>query len=252
VSPQSESPKRVPKASPQSESPKRVPKVSPQSKSPKRVPKASSQSEAGGPQILLNFQTFIFSSKTRNQVKIYWFFDVPHVFKLLRNHFIDYGFKLPSGTEISRDMLLDIFSKIETAEVCVAYKLTRKHLFCKKQDRQNVKLAAQLFSKSTASAIKLLEPDNEAMQELAGFISLMDDWFDVMNSHMRFDRKTLRCAYRENLEEQRSAIKKAMKVVKKMRRIGGGDALLPWQKGFLISSRAMMSLFKVCHILTWS
>ena len=42
-------------------------------------------------------------------------------------------------------------------------------------------MAAELFSKSTSSAIRTLFSDDEDMLVLAEFIDHVDDWFDVMN-----------------------------------------------------------------------
>ena len=41
-----------------------------------------------------------------------------------------------------------------TTDISSCYKLTKLHLNCEKTQRQNVKLAAQLFSNTTATALK--------------------------------------------------------------------------------------------------
>uniref|UniRef100_A0A2S2PJV8 Transposable element P transposase n=1 Tax=Schizaphis graminum TaxID=13262 RepID=A0A2S2PJV8_SCHGA len=62
---------------------------------------------------------------------IHVFADPPHLLKLARNHFLDRGFVLPSGT----------------------FKVSEKHINVSGPMRKNVKLAAQFFSNTVANAI---------------------------------------------------------------------------------------------------
>ena len=47
--------------------------------------------------------------------------------------------------------------------------------------RQKVRMAAELLSKSSVDAIRLLFPNDADMLTLAEFIEEVDNWFDVMN-----------------------------------------------------------------------
>jgi hypothetical protein len=199
----------------------------------------------------MSFKHIDMSINNRKNSKIYWFYDVPHLIKLLRNHFLDQGYQLPGqgnapGITIGRSMLEKIYSKLKDCEVRVGYKLTPKHLYCKQQDRANVKLATQLFSKSTACAIKLLEPRNKKFIALASFIEQLDEWFDVMNSNMKYDRKDLRCGFRVYLQKQMKVLESASKLINEIRAIGHSK-LLPCQVGFLISTKALPLLYEVFH-----
>jgi len=65
------------------------------------------------------------------------------------------------------------------------YKLTTAHLKCQKADeRQNVALAAQLMSHTTAIALIHYKPglDKSLAQNIGEFIELISNWFDMNSS----------------------------------------------------------------------
>jgi hypothetical protein len=164
---------------------------------------------------------------------------------------MDHGYQLPAtgrgrGFTIGKKMIEIIFAKLQNSEVRIAYKLTAMHLYCEKQDRQSVKLATQLFSKSVAMAINLLEPNDQKFTALATFITLMDDWFDVMNSGSKYDRKELRCGFRVHYAKQTVVLESVIKMMTQMRQIGS-KSLLPCQEGIIISSKAIQALYIVFH-----
>ena len=49
------------------------------------------------------------------------------------------------------------------------------------QDRQRIYLAAELLSRTVASALEIMYPENIKMQTLSKFIKLIDMWFDIFN-----------------------------------------------------------------------
>jgi len=91
--------------------------------------------------------------KTGN--RIYVFADVPHLLKLCRNNFIDNGFIIKHYTNKIFIGLNTVNQLVEISkqELNLPYKLSNTHLNCTGPMRQKVKLAAQLFSKSVATAI---------------------------------------------------------------------------------------------------
>jgi hypothetical protein len=123
------------------------------------------------------------------------------------------------------------------------FRLTQRHLDAKDQDAQNVRLAAQVFSKSTALALKYIFPEDAEMQELSEFILVVDEWFDTCNSRTKFDNtKPHRCALRVHWPKQKRALEKAIDVFTKLR-AGRKKAMMPWQKGLLISTKSMILLY---------
>lgn len=77
----------------------------------------------------------------------------------------------------------------------IAHQLTQHHLDVKGSQRQNVKLAAQVFSNSTTKAIQSC-----AEKGLAGFkncgamvrvLEIFNKWFDIFNSRTMYGKNSL-------------------------------------------------------------
>jgi hypothetical protein len=70
-------------------------------------------------------------------------------------------------------------------------KLTYVHVYCKGNDRQRVKYAVQFFSDTVSKA--LLFKFGDSLLEQANIISVIDAWFDVMDSRNKFHWKNNKC-----------------------------------------------------------
>ena len=190
----------------------------------------------------INPENPFFPHPCREGEKIWYFYDIPHLLKLIRNHFIDDGFILPSGKIISKLDMINLLGKLGK-EVTIAFKLTDRHVYCQQADRQKVRLAAQLFSKSTANALRTLFPGDETKTELANFVEDVDNFFDIFNSRIPFDKtKPLKCAFRINLEIQQQMLLKFKKTINRPLSVGR-KCLLPYQKGILTCITALLDLF---------
>jgi hypothetical protein len=113
-----------------------------------------------------------FQHPTDETRKIYFFPDAPHLLKLLRNHLIDQGLQWSNGTTLEKKDLENLLAK-DANEKKILPRLTPEHLYCKNNARQRVRMAAQLLSHSTATAMKTLYP-SKARE--ADFIELVDSW----------------------------------------------------------------------------
>ena len=181
--------------------------------------------------------------------------DVPHLLKLLRNHFIDQGFILQDGSVLQKDDVQQLLL-VNNNELKVNHKLKLLHFCCKGSQRQDVKLAAQLFSRSTASAMRLLLDKKRH----ADFFDLINSAFDVLNSrsaqgHKEFDyamgfqaedRTKLLCIQQEILQRAREEIFN-MRVIntKAFQERGVIEPVrnpLPFQKGFAVTIDAALEL----------
>ena len=185
--------------------------------------------------------------------KIYYFFDVPHLLKLLRNHLLDSGFVLKSGTVITKADLQKLFDKLISTdgnEYTMAPKLNQYHLEVVGGDRQKVRLAAQLLSKTTSDMIKLLFKCDAKMMELSEFIAQINSWFDIFNSRKKIHKSNeFGDAYGVNKEKQDELLKNFYDTIKSLRVLEKGTntphkGLLPWQKGILIGINSLMPLFE--------
>lgn len=127
------------------------------------------------------------------------FSDVPHLLKLLRNWFIDGGFKLQDETILNKFKIREI---IETnPEISPIFKLSLHHITLTGSDRQNVRVASQLFSHSLATYLRKHFPYDPQVQKLSKFIELVNKWFDICNSYTFF-AFGYKKPYGTNLQEQ--------------------------------------------------
>ena len=170
--------------------------------------------------------------------KIYIFPDAPHMLKLCRNHLLDDGYQLEVGcflkkTDIEQVLLAD------SAELKLCPSVSLEHLDCQGNARQRVRPAAQLLSHSVATALRCLHPEKSKQ---ADWIETVNSWFDVMNSRQQFDSNSLKCAFGVHYEEQKAALEEMCQAVSTMRSMKHKN-LLPFQKGILIGSNALIALF---------
>lgn len=93
--------------------------------------------------------------------KIYIFADVLHLLKQLRNQFFDKGFI--SKDSIFRKHSLECLIDNANTEISSSRILLKLHLTCKRAQKQNIKLAAQLFSRTTANALKSYLPRSDTI-----------------------------------------------------------------------------------------
>lgn len=80
------------------------------------------------------------------------FADVPHLIKLLRNHFMDHGISI-NGEIVTKQALIELLKETNGKDLIIAHKLTDLHLTVKNAGRQKVKLATQLFSHTNSKAV---------------------------------------------------------------------------------------------------
>ncbi len=89
---------------------------------------------------------------------IWVFYDMPHLLKLLRNHFLDSGLTLADGTIINKQIIEQLLDK-DGHELKINFHLTPQHLSVSGRNRPNVRIAAQ-FSNRTAHAIDYVLGNN--------------------------------------------------------------------------------------------
>ncbi|KAJ8892894.1 hypothetical protein PR048_005475 [Dryococelus australis] len=80
------------------------------------------------------------------RISVWVFTNVPHLIKLLRNIFLDFGRQLRNGTAIRKEHLSNI---IEDTELKLCSKLSDVHLNFKRRARQKVKYAVAALSTFT-------------------------------------------------------------------------------------------------------
>ena len=171
--------------------------------------------------------------------RVFFFPDAPHLLKLLRNHLLDHGYILADGTVIDKEVLQKILV-MDNKEMKIHHKLSPTHFNCVSSTRQRVRLAAELISHTTASAVRCLFQNQK---QLADWIEMFDQWFDIFNSRTPCDAKKMACGFGVHFEEQNSVLEKVCSCVESMRQ-RGRRSLLPFQKGMMISIRALQGLYQ--------
>ena len=102
----------------------------------------------------------------------------------MRNWFLDTGFILKDGTLINVEPVRALVDAT-SSEISSCHKLKSTHVTCEKTQRQNVRLAAEVFSNTTATALKRYLPGSNKIlaRDVGEFIELVNNWFDIMNSY---------------------------------------------------------------------
>lgn len=84
--------------------------------------------------------------------KVYVLADVPHLMKLIRNHFVDDGFYV-DGNMLTKSILEELIEKAGSSDLRITFKISKEMLNVRKADRQKVKYATKLFSRTVAAAL---------------------------------------------------------------------------------------------------
>ena len=121
------------------------------------------------------------------------FLDVCHMLKLLRGAFTSVLMKTEDGRLINWDFVKALNALQEKEGLRLANKLKTSHILWKNQ-KMNVKLAAQVFSAGVANAIEYCDrvlklPQFVGSEATVEFIRHVDASFDVLNSRNPLGKK---------------------------------------------------------------
>lgn len=124
-----------------------------------------------------------------NNKKIFCIYDVPHLFKSIRNNWLTGDFQLDTKT-LSFNVIKEIFeidSKSTTARALP--KITEKHLNPNSFEKMCCSLALQIFSNSVACVIRSCVDTGQIKADsvdTADFVSLLNQLFDALNSKILY------------------------------------------------------------------
>lgn len=177
-------------------------------------------------------------------LKIFVFADVPHLIKLLRNNLLDAGF-LFDDCILSKSLLEELLA-LNAGDLKAAFNLTRDHLDVKGFQRQKVKLAAQVFSRRNAKAMRSCGEQgflkSKYWEAMADMLELANNWFDVLNTQSKFGCHEGLRAYGLRLDEQNDTLDRMTEFASTMR-VCGKKNLMPFQKGILLVNKSLKDLF---------
>lgn len=140
---------------------------------------------------------------TLNNKKYYMFYDIPHLFKSVRNNFLRANFETPDGL-VDFDVIREVY-ELDHGSVTRMTKLTRSHVNPTRFELMRVCLATQTLSHTVAAAIKtcnqnkqLHRNSSEVAASTAAFVQKVNDYFDCLNSRVLTDKNPMKCALQVN------------------------------------------------------
>lgn len=126
-------------------------------------------------------------------------FDVPHLVKSVRNSLLS-GDLVCNGRIVSWSVLRKLVS-FEKGVVCAPYHLTDMHLNPDSFQKQNVKLATQVFSGRTVACIRTAvalncytESEKVTAEATADMMENINNLMDILNSVRKYDPNPNKCA----------------------------------------------------------
>jgi len=191
----------------------------------------------------ISYENPIFS--TPNGRDIVYIPDAPHILKLIRNWLLDTGFQI--NDQIINKKPLEALVRNMSTELSVCHKLTSEHLTCDGPLRQKVRLATQLLSHTTATALKHYKPitDIKLLNNTANFIELVNNWFDLANvSHTNDKHSPYTAPYGLLIDEQDALLDNVYDIFLKMR-CNGKKSLQIFQKALLMNINGTKHLLKI-------
>ena len=122
--------------------------------------------------------------------KVHFVLDPSHMLKLVRNTFSDYKSLLYKGEIISWHYIVELYNLQTERGLYLCNKLKASHIYFK-NTKMKTKLATQVCSNSVADAIAFARdilklPQFVGSEETCRFLRLMNDCFDIQNSHNVF------------------------------------------------------------------
>lgn len=130
--------------------------------------------------------------------KVFAIFDTPHLLKSVRNNLIGNTFRKGDKIIAFSDILSAYNIDVKNKKSRALLKITDAHVKPNSFQKMSVKLAAQIFSHSMASAIRTCistsELKSNTASDTADFIDFMDKLFDCLNSRNLFSKNPYNCA----------------------------------------------------------
>lgn len=154
-----------------------------------------------------------------------------------------------NGDKVSATSIHEMLSKPKS-EYGLAYKLNDTHLGLTGQERQRVKYAAQLLSRSCVNSHRhseekgLLESRN--WKETSDFIFLIDELFAIINSCHMYGNIQTRNAFGIDINKQINILAKVAALMSDMKvKSPKTRSHYKFQKGVMFSSQSLIGLYNM-------
>lgn len=194
-----------------------------------------------------------------NNKKIFGIFDVPHLFKSIRNNLMTGRFKFED--KIYNFNIIKQTYEIDKASSSARAlpKLTDKHINPNSFEKMSCKLALQIFSRAVAAAIRSCV-ENEQINKIEGlntadFILTMNNLFDALNSERLYDKNPFRCGISDKNVQVLEILYKGKNIFNSITKIAGRESRPPCFDGMVQTISGILGLFEEgekdkCFILT--
>ncbi|KYN29051.1 THAP domain-containing protein 9, partial [Trachymyrmex cornetzi] len=164
------------------------------------------------------FKPYILNPITKE--KIFCFLDPCHAIKLVRNTLGDKLILRYNEKQIYWANIVSLQNLQETEGLKAATELTKKHIMYK-NNKMNVKLAAQTLSESVSTALKfvnqLYPKQFNLPEETALFCLMFNDAFDLLNVRTKFNKKKCKMALtNDNFNELKSYAVNIIEYIKQL------------------------------------
>ncbi|EDW29946.1 GL15819 [Drosophila persimilis] len=186
-----------------------------------------------------------FEHPSNGQMKVFVFADVLHLVKLIRNQFLDSGLVI-KGHQITATTIRQAMNHAASTDLEILWKLTEDHLNVKAAHRQKIKLATQLLSKATASAIRRcshLGLEVYKACETADFIELIHDWVEMFNVRLLAENSTPSKEFGKSLNVQRKVMSEMTAIMSALL-VPNSQQRLPFQNGVIVNNTSLEHLLQ--------
>ena len=166
-----------------------------------------------------------------------WIYDFVHLFKNIRNGFLDDVVRLPNGEIVTVDDFFDMLEVVQS-EITSGFHISENDLNVSGNDRQDTRAAVHVLSERTAAILKHHFPNDSAKQALSSAIDMIAKCFKIMTSRVLCDRSDdWKTALRMHYEKQRD---KLLELKDFMKKVTFGENY--YQKGCIISVNGILDL----------
>ena len=180
--------------------------------------------------------------------RVHVFADVPHLLKNIRKHIVETGFKFSDNFVLSRKHFENVIQgEHGEGELNLLYKISvTSHLNYDSTRAQNVRLAAELLSRSMSCAMEKFSSscDNSGeYMKASKKVMLINQWFDVMNSRQMFEHNNeLRCGFGLYREKQVAILNEMTKEFSRGCVFNNRCSFIVFQKGVVMSNESLKRL----------
>lgn len=196
-------------------------------------------------------------SPTNNKIKIggceiFCMYDVPHLFKSIRNNLLTGNFIDQDGNTVSfEDIRLTYKIDIKSTTARAMPKITPAHLNPNPFQKMTCKLALQLFSNTVAGAVKTAADNGElsstTARTTAAFLADMNDLFDSMNSRYSMDPHPRRKPLSADSMWHFIHFSKMLKYFENLQKISSKNGKMsrpPCFEGIMLTMKSIQDLFQ--------